>query len=135
MEIDKAARRVTRKAWPSVIEYGDVETISLATVREWYNMFPRIEEVHLIGGFPCVHLSAARAYRRNLDGEGSKLFWKLVEILDWLRDVFSPGVSVLFLVENVLSMDGEARREISRHLGVEPFALCPSDILPYNRPR
>ena len=39
------------------------------------------------------------------------------------------------VVENVLSMDAEARRAISWHLGVEPIALCPSDDMPYNRPR
>ena len=40
-----------------------------------------------------------------------------------------------FLIENVRSMDASARAEISRILGVEPLGLCPSDILPYNRPR
>lgn len=34
-----------------------------------------------------------------------------------------------------MSMDVPARSEISKVLGVEPLALCPSDLLPYNRPR
>ena len=32
-------------------------------------------------------------------------------------------------------MDASARQEISRQLEVEPVAVCPSDCLPYNRPR
>ena len=135
IEVDKAARRVTRKAWPQVVEIGDIETITLETVREWFNTFPRVRVVHLIGGFPCIHLSAVRAGRRNLQGEGSVLFWKLLDLLHWLEEVFKPTASVEFLIENVLSMDSSARDEISSFLGVEPLALCPSDVLCYNRPR
>ena len=135
IEWDRAAQRVTRKAWPHVLEIGDIETISRATVQEWFNTFPRVTRVHLIGGFPCVHLSSARAGRQNLEGEGSRLFWTLLQLLRWLREVFEPLAVVDFVVENVLSMDVSARVEISQWLGVEPLALCPSDILPYNRPR
>ena len=52
-----------------------------------------------------------------------------------VTEVFSPQAEVDFLVENVLSMDVAARNEISRVLDVQPLALCPSDMLPYNRPR
>jgi len=135
IEWSKAAQRVTRKAWPRVIEVGDIETVTESTVKEWSNRFPRVTHVHLVGGFPCVHLSAVRAGRLNLSGEGSKLFWNLVALLQWLRTIFGPTAQVDFIIENVLSMDTSARREISQVLGVEPYALCPSDLLPYNRPR
>ena len=135
IEWDRAAQRVSRKAWPHAQEFGNIEDITLDTVREWANSYPRVTQVHLIGGFPCVHLSSARAGRRNLQGEGSKLFWVLKQLLLWLQMVFEPTALVKFLVENVLSMDTDARAEISRQLQVEPYALCPSDILPYNRPR
>ena len=39
------------------------------------------------------------------------------------------------MVENVLRMDTAAQAQISVELSVEPLALCPSDMLPYNRPR
>ena len=135
IEWDKAAQRVTRKAWPNVIEYGDIETITASTVKEWSNMFPRVTHVHLVGGFPCVHLSSARAGRQNLSGDGSRLFWNLIALLQWLYDSFGHFAQVSFVIENVLSMDRSAREEISRHLQVKPLALCPSDMLPYNRPR
>ena len=135
IEWDKGARRVTRKAWPQVLEIKDINDITFDMVQEWFNLFPRVTHVHLIGGFPCVHLSAVRAGRQNLAGEGSKLFWALLQLIRWVEQVFQPTAQVDFVVENVLSMDASAREEISHHLQVEPLALCPSDVLPYNRPR
>ena len=81
IEWDKAAQRITRKAWPQVIEVKDVEEVDKAMVEEWFNAFPRVQQVDVIGGFPCVHLSAVRAGRMNLSGEGSKLFWNLVQLI------------------------------------------------------
>ena len=135
IEWDRAAQRVTRKAWPAVIEFGDIEKLTKKHVKEWANLFPRVNQVHLVGGFPCVHLSSARAERQNLEGEGSKLFWNLKKLIGWVQEVFGPIAQVEFIVENVMSMDTSARAQISKELGVEPLALCPSDILPYNRPR
>eukprot|EP00435_Cladocopium_sp_Y103_P061038 s161_g22.t1 len=135
IEWDAAARRVTRKAWPQVIEISDINHVNKDMVREWFNMFPRVIRVDIVGGFPCVHLSAVRAGRKNLEGDGSRLFWALLQLIRWVEEVFSPTATVEFVVENVLSMDADARKEISHHLGVEPIALCPSDAMPYNRPR
>ena len=135
IECDKAARRVTRKAWPHAEEISDILLVDRAMVAGWANRYPRVVEVHIVGGFPCVHLSSARAGRKNLEGEGSRLFWNLVKLIEWTRAAFQDFAKVTFLVENVRSMDVSARDEISRVLGVEPFALCPSDFLPYNRPR
>ena len=135
IEWERTAQRVTRKAWPNVIEYGDIQLITKATVLEWSNMFPRVTHVQLVGGFPCVHLSSARAGRQNLSGDGSRLFWDLVRLIGWLREAFGHFAQVDFIIENVLSMDTPARIEISRVLGIQPVAMCPSDILPYNRPR
>ena len=135
IEIDKAARRVTRKAWPGAIEVVDIRLVDLAMVKEWANQFPRVKEVHIYGGFPCVHLSSVRAGRKNLAGEGSILFWNLKDLIDMCCEVFGPTATVKFVVENVLSMDVSAREEISAVLDVMPLALCPSDCLCYGRPR
>ena len=135
VECDQAARRVTRRAWPQVIEIDDVRKIDRQMVEDWSNSYPRIKEVHTIAGFPCVHLSSARAGRQNLEGEGSNLFWELLRVLKLVEDVFEPKVKTEFVVENVASMDIEARDEISAWLGVEPILVCPSDLMPFNRPR
>ena len=135
IEIDKAAQRVCRKAWPRAIEIKDVKEVTKAMIKQWANLFPRVTHVHLLAGFPCVHLSAVRANRMNLAGAGSNLFWDLKRIIDEVEEIFGSFAEVEFMVENVLSMDTDARAEISRVLGVEPIAMCPSDVLPYNRPR
>ena len=135
IEISKDANRVTRCTWPGVEELLDVEELTKADVQRWANMYPRALEVHLWAGFPCVHLSRVRAYRQNLQGDGSRLFWKLLELLRWVQEVFGLHAKVRFCIENVASMDEEARREISHHLDVQPVKLDPSDTLPFNRPR
>eukprot|EP00438_Fugacium_kawagutii_P018907 Skav236693 [mRNA] locus=scaffold847:329297:333620:- [translate_table: standard] len=135
IEWDKAAQRVTRSAWPQVIEVNDIEDVTLDTVREWHNSFPRVSHVHIIGGFPCVHLSRVRWGRRNLEGEGSRLFWTLRRLIKWVESTFAPLATVEYLIENVASMDTDARTEISQTLEIEPLMLCPSDLLCYNRPR
>ena len=88
VDISRHGNRVTRTTWPGVLELHDVEQLTREDVYQWASWFPHIEEVHFYAGFPCVHLSSARAFRRNLDGEGSSLFWKMLEILAWVQDIF-----------------------------------------------
>ena len=135
IDINRFGNRVTRSTWPDTIELHDVETITLDEVRRWANMFPHVKELHLYAGFPCIHLSSVRSGRMNLEGGGSKLFWKLLEVLTWVQQVFSPFAKVKFVIENVASMDESARKTISDYLEVAPIKLDPCDILPYNRPR
>ena len=135
IEIDKAAMRVVRVCWPHALEIRDINEVGREMVASWANMFPRVVEVHAWGGFPCVHLSSARAGRLNLEGEGSNLFFKLVEVIELLEDVFTPQAKVEFCIENVFSMDVSARHEISARLGIKPLKLDPSNCSPISRPR
>ena len=135
IDICKEANRVTRCTWPQVEELTDINSITKADVQRWANSFARAVEVHMWAGFPCVHLSSVRAFRRNLEGEGSNLFWKLLELLSWIQDVFNPFARVKFCIENVASMDEDARRQISDELQVMPIKLDPADAMPYSRPR
>ena len=134
VEINKEASRVTRTAWPDVEEYLDVNLLTKDDVRAWANRYGRAEEVHVWGGFPCVHLSRVRAFRQNLAGQGSNLFWKLLTVLGWIREVFGVTARVKCCIENVASMDEAARREISAELDIQPIKLDPADTLPYGRP-
>ena len=135
VELYKPANRVTRTAWPNVVELHDVCNITREEVQRWAAMFPRAEELHLYAGFPCVDLSAVRAFRWNLQGEGSNLFWYLLQVMEWVFEVFSAFCKVKFCVENVSSMDESARREISSALEVMPIKLDPADTMPFSRPR
>eukprot|EP00435_Cladocopium_sp_Y103_P054012 s1016_g17.t1 len=58
-----------------------------------------------------------------------------VSVLQMIQDVFRPACLVKFVVENVASMDEEARQTISHYLDVVPVKLDPADILPVSRPR
>lgn len=135
IEIDKCANRVCRSAWPDVEEFHDILSIDELQVRRWANQYARAAEIHVFAGFPCVHLSRVRAYRKNLEGEGSKLFWDFLKLLDIIQRVFSSTAKVKFCVENVASMDPAAKDAISEQLQVSPIKLDPCDSLPYNRPR
>ena len=135
IEIDGAARRAVRTTWPHVLEVNDINEVDKSMVASWANTFPRVVEVHAWGGFPCVHLSSARAGRLNLEGEGSNLFFKLVEVIEMLEEVFKPPVVVEFVIENVFSMDVSARHEISSRLKIKPLKLDPADCTPMSRPR
>ena len=135
IEVAKDANRTTRSAWPDVEEFHDIEEVDEHLVRRWANAHPRALEVHVWGGFPCVHLSKVRAFRRNLEGDGSRLFWKLLDLIGCVQSCFGSFATVKFCVENVASMDEGARREISSCLEVQPVKLDPADTLPFNRPR
>lgn len=135
IEIDPSANRVVRTTWPHVLIVLNINLVNLEMVKQWANMFPRVTEVHVWGGFPCVHLSSARSDRLNLEGEGSNLFFKLVELIEWCELVFSPRVPVEFVIENVFSMDISARNQISLRLAIKPLKLDPADCTPMSRPR
>ena len=135
VDISRTGNRVSRSAWPDMIELHDVELIDLKEVERWAGLFPHVVEVHMFAGFPCVHLSSARAFRQNLEGDGSRLFWKLLEVIQWVQQVFSVQAKVKWCVENVASMDETARQTISSELEVSPIKLDPSNVLPYSRPR
>ena len=135
VECHKPANRVTLGAWPRAIVVDDVNDVDEAMVLNWLMLFPMVSEVHVWGGFPCVHLSSARAGRKNLEGPGSNLFWKLVDILQMVYQTFSAVASVKWVVENVASIDPDARDQISSMLQVLPLRLDPADVLLYSRPR
>ena len=128
VECDAAAQRVTRRAWPQAIEVDDVKKVTRELLVDWGNRFPRVLLVLVVAGFPCVHLSRVRSGRKNLEGEGSNLFWELVRILRLAEECFHPEVRVEFVVENVSSMDISARDEISRTLQVEPVPRRSSSL-------
>ena len=90
----KPANRVTLRAWPGALVVEDVNDVGEAMILNWLMLHPMVNEVHVWGGFPCVHLSSARAGRKNLEGPGSNLFWKLVEVIQLVRQTFSAVASV-----------------------------------------
>ena len=114
---------------------GNVKDVTLEMVESWADDFGDIEEVHLWGGFPCVDLSSAKAYRRNLDGPQSSLFWEIPRIKGIIGAVFEGRAKVKHLFENVASMDRTAAETISDTLLGVPYRVDCMQAVPMRRPR
>ena len=120
-EISKDANRVTSRRWPNVIVEKGVETFDEKMARELKYKYPQIEAIHLWGGFPCIDLSAVKYGRKNLSGSQSGLFFELLRILKLLRLVFGFDFTIIYIIENVASMDIAAEQEELTQLIVSPF--------------
>eukprot|EP00438_Fugacium_kawagutii_P035013 Skav208029 [mRNA] locus=scaffold2714:526222:528848:- [translate_table: standard] len=135
VERDPGANRVTSRRWPGTIIIDDVHKLSLDMMHGWSRQFLKVQEIHVWAGWPCVDLSAVRAYRQNLDGPSSGLFWLIPPILQNLAAAFGASVNIKYVLENVASMDEAAAKQISDTLGVTPYFLDPSGAVPMRRPR
>ena len=129
------ANRVVSRRWPHAIIEKDVRECTPSKMREWLFKYPDIQAIHVWGGFPCTDLSAAKAFRSNLLGEHSGLFYEIKRILKQLKQVFGFSFDIRFVIENVSSMDAEAEEEISRELGRKPFHVNSAEAVPLQRPR
>lgn len=134
VDIHKPANRIVSRRWPGVRILRDVRDITHQDVDEWALDFCSVKEVHLWGGFPCRDLSSARAFRKNLDGECSGLFFEFLRVWDLLAISF-PDACIKVAAENVASMDEQACREISQWMGCQPYWLDSIDAVPMRRPR
>ena len=134
VDIHRPANRVSTKRWPAGTLWLDVRELSKEALENLILGFEECEEIHVWAGFPCVDLSSAKAGRQNLGGERSGLIYEALRILADLRSSY-PHVRVHFVVENVASMDIEARDQISELLGTEPFRVDPVLQAPLSRPR
>ena len=85
IELHKPTTRIVERVWPDAITFEDVRALDETTLKQWLGEAPEWEEVHLWGGFPCKDLSPAKAYRRNLEGEHSSLFYEFLRVLKILR--------------------------------------------------
>ena len=134
-DLCREANRIVERRWPGTIMMGDVKDITLEMVEEWAVQFGDVEEVHLWGGFPCVDLSSAKAFRRNLEGPQSSLFWEIPRIKGLILAVFEGRAKVKHLFENVASMDMSAAQTISDTLQCVPYKVDCVQAVPMRRPR
>jgi len=126
-EILGPAKRVVRKRWPGVIEWGSVLNISTEMVDKLMQfLLTRIDVVIIGGGSPCQDLSSLNAHRVGLSGEQSRLFYQIPRIIEAFRKFSS--VPVHFLVENVASMKESEIPKFSKALGVSPYLLDARDF-------
>ena len=133
-EIDPAARRLVRRRWPGVIELGNVETIDCERFGRILEGFKRDADwVIITAGSPCQDLSTLNVVGQGLEGERSKLFQKVPDLIEAAERVFVKCVT--WFVENVFSMGLEARAQFSSALQVIPLLLDAKDFTRVRRPR
>ena len=124
-EIDKNAIKITNKNFPNTIQLGDVENISIDTIKN-------MEKIDLIlAVIPCQGFSRA-GLGLNIEDTRCKLFFKFVEVLNWIKEYNNKDVK--FLLENV-KMKKEWENTISQYVGVEPVEINSKLVSAQNRSR
>lgn len=119
-EVDKYALAIAGKNFlKQPINLGDVRTINSGCVKD---------VGLIIGGSPCQDLSISNKERKGLSGSRSCLFWEFARLVKEIKPKY-------FLLENVFSMQKEARKIITETLGVEPIMINAALVSAQNRKR
>lgn len=124
-EIEKSAIEISTKNHPDIIQLGDINDIDEKLLEE----LGKIDLV--LAGSPCQGFSRNGAML-NFDDPRSSLFFKFVEILNWIRENTNPDVK--FLLENVV-MKKEWESVITDYVGVESFQINSTLVSAQKRPR
>jgi len=138
-EYDKHAKATYEKNFPnhSGLNLGDIERFVFDVEKRGKKEFLVVNEARvnllpdfdlLVGGPPCQDLSIAKSNREGLAGKKSRLFFAYLEILRIKKPKY-------FLMENVGSMSGDAKKTISKLLGVEAELICSDKFTPQKRNR
>ena len=93
IEKNKFCQKVLKKHWPNATLHDDITTIEPSS----------LEPVDvIIGGFPCQDISRAGKKKGVNEGEKSSLWWKLWNIIGYLR----PKIVILENVSTIVSVGG-----------------------------
>ena len=106
-EIDLYAQSVARKNYPDIKFIGDVNFVN------WEDYIGKVDMI--IGGSPCTQLSIC-GDRTGLEGDASKLFFKMVEAIEVIKPKY-------YFLENVASMTDENRDIMTSYMKVEPLMI------------
>ncbi|CAK0838767.1 unnamed protein product [Prorocentrum cordatum] len=125
-ETDAKARRVVRLRWPGAVD-GDL-------IQDLCDTFNDSVDICVAGaGAPCQDLSRLDLSGGGLHGRKSSLFFEVPRIFKLLRLLL--GAKLHALLENVASMAEDNVRAISECMGVAPYLICSSVLVPCRRPR
>ena len=109
VEIDKHARKILEKQFPTTTHLEDVKNV---TGKQLFDLGFNSDGI-IVGGFPCQDLSVA-GKRRGLAGERSGLFFEVVRLLEETKAKW-------FILENV---PGLLSSNNGRDLGIVIGALA-----------
>ncbi|CAK0847855.1 unnamed protein product [Prorocentrum cordatum] len=133
-ETDAKARRVVRLRWPGAIDWGDVAQVDGTLIQDLYETFNDSVDICAAGaGSPRQDLSRLNLSGGGLHGRKSSLFFEAPRIFKLLRLLF--GAKLHALLENVAGMAEDNARAISECLGVAPYLIYSSVLVPCRRPR
>ncbi|MES1903611.1 MAG: DNA (cytosine-5)-methyltransferase 3A, partial [Paramarteilia canceri] len=130
-EIDEDAINVSKLNFgDSIVRFKDIRQID-------ENLIKSILPIDLvIGGSPCNELSAVNPNRKgiyDLTGTGP-LFFEFFRILETVRRN-QPDHCILWMFENVTSMNRETKEIIDRFFGCNPAVWDAYHFSPQHRPR
>ncbi|CAK0904679.1 unnamed protein product, partial [Prorocentrum cordatum] len=117
------AKRVTKYAWPEVLEVGDAQSFGHAEAMAIRDRVPHTKWILLIGGSPCTDLARINVERVGLQGRRSKLFFEIARVRLLLEEMLGEFFRLVTLIENVASVGAEPRNVMSERLGHRPVRV------------
>ncbi|MEW5569742.1 DNA cytosine methyltransferase [Rossellomorea marisflavi] len=124
-EIEEAAIKVALRNHPNITPIGDINNLTIDEIKK----YPKI---HLIlAGSPCQGFSR-NGKGLNFDDPRSGLFFKFIEVMNWIKKFNNPDVK--FLLENVV-MKKEWEAVIDEYTGVKAMLINSELVSAQKRPR
>ena len=89
VDVHKPANRVVNRRRPAFQQWDDIRTLTPEHLENFLEDLDEFQEIHVWAGFPCVDLSAVKAFRRNLLGSQSSLIFEAIRVMDDLKKDFT----------------------------------------------
>jgi site-specific DNA-cytosine methylase len=124
-EIEEPAIQIANKNHPNITPIGDINNLTEDELKK----FPKIDLI--LAGSPCQGFSR-NGKGLNFDDPRSKLFFKFIDILNWIKENNNPDVK--FLLENVV-MKKEWEKVIDQYTGEKAMEINSSLVSAGKRPR
>jgi site-specific DNA-cytosine methylase len=124
-EIEEPAIHIAVKNHPDIIPMGDINNLT----EEELSKLPKIDLV--LAGSPCQGFSR-NGKGLNFDDPRSMLFFKFIDILNWIKENNNPNVE--FLLENVV-MKREWEHVIDNYTGLKAMEINSELVSAQKRPR
>eukprot|EP00438_Fugacium_kawagutii_P020958 Skav211849 [mRNA] locus=scaffold305:925833:932175:+ [translate_table: standard] len=132
---DPHCRHLLRVRWPGCDVWTDVKKVSKKDLEKVMRATPGLTGVICGGGSPCQGLSKLSSQRTHLEDERSKLFFDMVNIVNWVEQLcLELDLWCVNFVENV-EADHKDVAEMTQALKVEPVKACSSGVSRVRRPR
>ena len=130
--------RIYRQHCRHAIWIQDITTITEAQVIEWRRRFPKVTQVILAGGWPCVNHSLLNVHRQGAEGATSKLLDCMLQIRQWLKECSRklnlPEWKLVEVYENVVMDDVDFKVQ-TKKIGFLPYFMEAAQLGRCRRPR